>query len=345
MTTFSTCKTAVSPENPEHRNSLKLIIQIPCFNEEENLVATLNALPRKLDGVDEIEILIVNDGSRDGTAQVARNWGVDHLINLPANRGLAKAFSVGLEASLESGADIIVNADADNQYHADDIPALLKPIQEGIAEIVVGARPITDNPNFGFAKKCMQRLGSAVVRLFSKTAIVDAPSGFRAFSRRAALQLRVFSKYTYPIETIIQAGQRGIPICSVPVRVRPPTRSSRLVRSIPDYVARSVLTILRIFILYRPMAFFSACAFIVFLPGFILGLRFLAFLFAGDGQGHIQSLILATLLMSSGILLFIVAILADLIAANRQLLEDLHWKIARSLEPAPKDRFETHPSD
>ncbi len=320
------------------RARVKLIIQIPCYNEEATLPETLAALPASLEGVDEIETLVVNDGSSDRTLQIAKDIGVDHIVTQVRNRGLARAFMAGLEASLDAGADIVVNTDGDNQYCADDIPVLIAPILTGEADIVIGARPIFNNPNFGILKKLLQQLGSAVVRVFSGTDVRDAPCGFRAISRLAAMQMRVFSGYTYTLETIIQAGHHGLSVKSVPVRVNEQRRPSRLVRNLPSYLWRSCLTILRIFILYRPLPFFSLCSFLIFFPGFLLGLRFLVFFLAGQGDGKIQSLILAALLMTSGAMLFIVAILADLIAANRMLLEDVHWRVAKMRYAQTGDR-------
>jgi glycosyltransferase involved in cell wall biosynthesis len=308
---------------------MKLIIQIPCYNEEATLGVTLSALPRKVPGVDVVEWLIIDDGSDDRTVEVARAYGVDHIVRLPRNQGLARGFMAGLEASIKAGADIIVNTDADNQYCADDIPRLIEPILSGKAEIVVGARPILGIKHFSPLKKLLQKLGSYVVRLASKTDIPDAPSGFRAMSRNAAMRLNVFSEYTYTLETIIQAGQKSMAITSVPIRTNEDLRPSRLVKSIPSYVQRSILTIFRIFITYRPFQFFSTAAAIFFIAGFLIGVRFLYFYFTGGGGGHIQSLILAALLMALGGMLFVLALLADLISVNRKLLEKLDWRIQK----------------
>lgn len=306
---------------------MKLVIQIPCLNESGTLEETLRALPKELPGVETIETLIIDDGSTDNTAAVAREAGATRVVAFKANRGLAHAFSAGLQTALDMGADIIVNTDADNQYCGEDINRLVAPVVSGEADMVVGARPIEDNPNFGWLKKRLQRLGSSVVRWVSGVEVEDAPSGFRAFSREAARRIRVFDAYTYTLDTLIQAGQKGLKVISVPVRVNRQTRPSRLIKSTPAYIRRSLLTIFRIFVLYRPFTFFSWLAAASFLPGFLLGLRFLLFYFRGEGDGHVQSLILASILLLSGVLLFIVAILADLIAANRKLLEDLQFKI------------------
>ena len=306
---------------------MKLIIQIPCYNEENALPVTLAALPREVPGVDVVEWLIVDDGSTDRTIEVARAHGVDHVVRLPRNQGLAKAFMAGLEASLKAGADIILNTDADNQYCAEDIPKLVQPILDGKAQIVIGARPITDIQHFSFTKKQLQKIGSWAVRLASKTNIPDAPSGFRAISRDAAMRLNVFDEYTYTLETIIQSGQKGMAIMAVPIRTNEYLRPSRLVKSIPSYIRRSILTILRIFITYRPFRFFAIQGAISFTLGFLIGLRFLFFYFSGHGRGHIQSLILAALLLGIGFFLMVAGVLADLISVNRKMLEDLKWRL------------------
>ena len=238
--------------------TLKLVIQIPCYNEAATLGTTLRELPRTVPGVDRVEWLVIDDGSTDATVAVAREHGVDHIVRLPVNRGLARAFMAGLEAALRVGADIIVNTDADNQYCAADIPALVAPVVAGRADMVIGARPIGDIAHFSPAKKLLQRIGSRVVQLASNTRVPDAPSGFRAFSLAAATQLNVFSSYTYTLETIIQAGQKGLVVDSVPVRVNADLRPSRLVRSVPQYLWRSGLTIGHIFLIYRPFRFFAA---------------------------------------------------------------------------------------
>lgn len=309
---------------------MKLIIQIPCYNEEATLGITLSALPRELPGVDTIEWLIVDDGSRDRTVEVARACGVDHVVRLPRNQGLAKGFMAGLDACLKAGADIIVNTDADNQYCADDIPKLIEPILKGEAEIVVGARHIDEIEHFSPAKKLLQKLGSWVVRIASKTDIPDAPSGFRAMSKEAAMQLNVFNEYTYTLETIIQAGQKNMAIVSIPVRTNDDLRPSRLVKSIPVYIRRSILTILRIFITYKPFRFFVLAGSLAFTLGFIIGLRFLHHYLMGQGTGHIQSLILSALLMGTGFFLGVTGLLADLISVNRKLLENIQYELRKS---------------
>ncbi len=324
----------------------KLIIQIPCYNEESTLPVTLAELPREVAGVDEVEWLVIDDGSGDRTSETARAHGVDHVVRLPRHQGLARAFVSGLDASLRAGADIIVNTDADNQYRAEDIPKLIEPILQGRAEIVVGARQISEIRDFSFAKKLLQRVGSWVIRRVSKTDVPDAPSGFRAINREAAMKLQVFNEYTYTVETIIQAGQKGMAITWVPVRTNDRLRPSRLVRSIPSYVRSQVLTMFRIFITYKPFRFFAFLGSLLFLGGFAIGARFLYFYFTGRGGGHVQSLILAALLMGSGFFLAVVGVLADLISVNRKLLERLDWRLqkveekvvaesARERAPAP----------
>ncbi len=307
----------------------KLIVQIPCYNEEETLGVTLSALPRQVPGVDIVEWLVIDDGSRDRTVEVAKECGVDHIISLSANQGLAKAFMVGLEACLTVGADIIVNTDADNQYCADDIPYLIAPILRGEAEIVVGERPISEIEHFSGAKKLLQKLGSWAVRLASNTDIPDAPSGFRAFSRSAALRLNVFNEYTYTLETIIQAGQKGMAITSVPVRTNPPLRPSRLVRSTPSYVWRSLFTILRIFMVYKPLRFFLFLGSVPFSMGVTLGIRWLVYFWLGTERTRVPSLILAAILILIGFQLWMLGLLADLLAANRKLMEEIQVRLRR----------------
>ncbi len=306
---------------------MKLIIQIPCYNEASTLDITLTALPRKMPGFDVVEWLIIDDGSQDDTVRVARECGVDHVVRHTRNQGLAHGFMTGLDACLRLGADVIVNTDADNQYNADDIPALTAPILARQADIVVGARPIETIKHFSPAKKLLQKLGSWVVRVASKTNIPDAPSGFRAMSRAAAQRLMVFNDYTYTLETIIQAGQKNMAITSIPIRVNEDLRPSRLVKSIPSYIKRSIFTIVRIFVVYRPFRFFGTIGAVLFGAGFLIGLRFLWFYFSGQGEGHIQSLILAGALLIMGFQTFLVAFLADLLAANRKLLEDIRFNV------------------
>ncbi len=305
---------------------MKLIIQIPCYNEAESLASTLAFLPRSLEGIDQVEWLVIDDGSTDGTAQIAKDAGVDHVVRLPQNRGLARGFSAGLEAAIKYGADVIVNTDADNQYNAADIGKLVAPILAKEADIVIGERPISSIQHFSPVKKLLQKLGSFVTRGLSRTDVRDAPSGFRAISRSAARRLNVFSEYTYTLETIIQAGQNGMAVMSVPVRVNGETRPSRLVKSIFSYVKRSALTMFRIFVVYRPLRFFLALSFVSFSGGFVLGLRNLYFHLIGEG-GHVQSVILSALLIGAALLLFMIGLLADLISVNRRLLEKVQWRL------------------
>jgi len=307
----------------------KLIIQIPCYNEERTLGLTLDELPRQLPGIDVIEWLVIDDGSRDRTVEVAKAYGVEHIVRLATNQGLAKAFMTGIEASLKAGADIIVNTDADNQYCADDIPLLVEPILLGQAEIVIGARPIKEIRHFSPSKKLLQKLGSWVVRLASNTKIPDAPSGFRAFSRQAAMQLNVFNSYTYTLETIIQAGQKGMAVTSVPIRTNPVLRPSRLVRSNTSYVVRSLLTILRIFMLYKPLRFFVLLGSLPFSFGVVLGLRWLIYFGLGTERTRIPSLILTAILILIGFQLWMFGLIADLMAANRRLIEDTQLRMRR----------------
>ncbi len=311
---------------------MKLIIQIPCLDEAQSLPHALAQLPRALEGCATVEWLVIDDGSSDGTAQVARAHGVDHVIRHPVNRGLAAAFMTGLEASLARGADIIVNTDADNQYDARDIEALVRPILEGRAEMVIGARPIAATEHFSWLKRKLQHLGSAVVRLASNTRVDDAPSGFRAFHRTAAQRLNVFSSYTYTLETIIQAGHSNIHVLSVPIRTNPDLRPSRLVKSIGRYVWRSASTIVRIFATYRPLAFFSLVASFFFLVGLLFGGWYLGHMLTGEGSGHVQSAVLAAASITIGLIVFMLGFLADLQSVNRRLLERIDWQLRQLVE-------------
>lgn len=308
---------------------MKLIIQIPCLNEQETLAIALAELPRQVPGFDSVEWLIIDDGSSDNTVKVALENGVDHVVRHTKNQGLAKAFMTGLDACLNLGADVIVNTDADNQYNAEDIPALVRPILDKSSDIVVGARPIEAIEHFSPLKKILQKLGSWVVRTASNTDIPDAPSGFRAFSRDAAMHLNVFNEYTYTLETIIQAGQKNMAISSVPVRVNKDLRPSRLVKSIPAYIKRSIITIVRIFVVYKPFYFFMSIGAVALFIGGLIGARFLYYYLQGMGGGMIQSLILASVMLGFGFQTVLVAFLADLLAANRRLLEDVQYKLRK----------------
>ena len=309
---------------------MKLIIQIPCYNEAETLEVALNDLPKHIDGIDTIEYLIINDGSKDKTVEVAKNWGVHYVVNFKQNRGLAKGFMAGLDACLRNGADIIVNTDADNQYCGDDIEKLVRPILEGKSDIVIGSRPIDQTEHFSPLKKKLQHLGSWVVRKASKSDIPDAPSGFRAYSREAAMRINVTNEYTYTLETIVQAGRERIPMQSVDIRTNAELRPSRLFNSMLGYVKKSMLTIFRAFALYKPLKFFTILGSIPFTIGFILGVRFLIYVFQGNSTGHIQSLILASTLLMMGFMTFIVGILADVIAGERKILEDVQVHVRRT---------------
>ncbi len=316
---------------------MKLIIQIPCYNEAETLAIALGALPREVEGFDTVEWLIINDGSTDDTVKVAKACGVDHIVDFKHNQGLAKGFMAGIKECLRQGADVIVNTDADNQYEAKDIPKLVKPILEHKAEYVIGARPIDKTEHFSPAKKFLQKLGSWVVRKASRTDIPDAPSGFRAMSRECAMQLNVYNNYTYTLETIIQAGQKNMAITSVPIRTNEDLRPSRLLSSIPNYIKKSVVTIVRISVVYKSFQFFMSIAAVLFALGLILGLRYLYFYFTGDGSGHIQSVILAGVLMGMGFQTGLIAFIADLLSVNRKLLEELRVEqMKASLEKTGK---------
>ncbi len=306
---------------------MKLVIQIPCYNEESALPVTLAALPKHIDGIDDIEVLIINDGSTDRTVEIAKSFGVKNFVDMPHNCGLAKAFVAGLQKSIEIGADIIVNTDADNQYCADDIEKLVKPVLSGEADIVIGSRPVSQIEHFSPLKKVLQKLGSAVMRIVSSTEVEDAPSGFRAFSRSAALQINVFDNYTYTMETIIQARAKGLVLKSIPIRVNADLRKSKLVKNMFDYIRRSVFTMLRMFLIYRPFRFFAIIAGIFLVLGTILGLRFLYYYIFSSGSGHIQSLILSAILIITGVQVAVIAVLSELMSINRKLLEDIQRRL------------------
>ncbi len=308
---------------------MKLIIQIPCYNEAETLEVTLNDLPKHIDGIDVIEYLIINDGSRDNTVEVAKNWGVNYIVNFRNNKGLARGFMAGLDACLRNGADIIVNTDADNQYCGADIEKLIQPILRGEAGMVVGERPIDDTAHFSFLKKKLQHLGSWVVRKASRTDIPDAPSGFRAFSRSTAMRLNVFNEYTYTLETIVQAGRNKMAVTSVPIRTNPDLRESRLSQSMFGYVKKSVLTIGRAYMMYRPWAVFTLIAAIFGIVGIALGIRYLVYFIMGQGSGHVQSLILASMLIIIAVLCEVIGMLADVIAGNRKLLQEIQFQLRK----------------
>lgn len=304
-----------------------VIIQIPCLNEAETLPLVLKELPSSLPGVDKVEWQIIDDGCTDDTVPVALANGVHHVVSMGYNQGLARAFIAGIEHGLNLGADIIVNTDADNQYCSEDIEKLVTPILENRADMVVGARPIASAHNFSRTKKAMEKFGSWVVRKLSGVNVSDAPSGFRAVNRRVAKRLNVYNEYTYTLETLIQAGQSNIRVLSVPIRINEDTRPSRLVRSIWHYIARSVGTILRVYLIYRPLRSFAIVAACFFVPGFALILRFLYYYAIGQGDGWIQSVVLGSSLVVISILLLMIGILSDLISVNRRLLENVKVRL------------------
>lgn len=309
---------------------MKLIIQIPCYNEEATLPETLADLPMAIPGIEVIETLVIDDGSTDQTSSLASELGVDHVIRFPRNRGLAVAFAGGLNACLNAGADIIVNTDGDHQYQGSSIPNLVAPIVRGEADMVVGDRQVDTIPHFSWLKKVLQKLGTRVVRWTSGTDVQDATSGFRAISRQAAAQLVVFSSYTYTLETIIQAGKRGLVVASVPVETNPKLRESRLIRSVSSYVLRSSVTILRIFMMYEALRVFTLISLMPALAGVVLFVRYAFFYAAGQGSGHIQSVVVASVLLLLAFQILLLGLLADLIAKNRRLSEEIHYRIRES---------------
>ncbi len=310
---------------------MKLIIQIPCFNEEKTLPATIKDIPRRIDGIDEIEILVIDDGSSDETAKVAKELKVNHVVRFKKHRGLAHAFMAGLNTALEQKADIIVNTDADNQYRGQDIQKLIRPILRSEADMVIGQRDISNIKDFSLIKKIFQKIGSWVVRRISGTKALDATCGFRAYSKEAALQLNVMSDYTYTLETIIQAGKKDIALAFVPIGRNRDVRRSRLISSIPNYIMRSIATLMRIYATYEPLRTFSIIGGLLFLAGLLIGVRFLYFYFIGNGSGHIQSLILAAVLLIVGFQIAIIGLAADLIATNRRLIEDYSYRARKRM--------------
>jgi glycosyltransferase involved in cell wall biosynthesis len=313
---------------PDHL--VKLIIQIPCYNEADILPETINALPRKLDGIDDIEFIVIDDGSEDGTARVAQELGVHHIITLPHHMGLATAFVSGLEASLKQKADIIVNTDADNQYQGQDISRLIEPILAGRADIVVGDRRVASQKNFSPFKRILQRLGSWVIARASGVNTPDATSGFRAITRQAALRTLVLSEYSYTLETLIQAGSQRMAVEYVPIRTNPQTRPSRLMQNLTHYLANSSATILRAYTMYRPLRVFTALGLILIFLGSVLGLRFLYLNYiVGQGSGLIQSVILSAVLFIVGFQILLIGLLADLIGFNRKILEEVLFRLRR----------------
>ncbi len=308
---------------------MKVVIQVPCYNEAEYLPATLGDLPRSLDAVDEVEIVVIDDGSADDTARVARSAGADHVIRAPVNQGLARAFSAGLDFALRRGADIIVNTDADNQYPGDNVAKLIEPILHHEADIVIGNRNPHRLAHFSYSKRLLQRLGSWVVRGLSQTDIPDVASGFRAFSREAALRMNVVSDFTYTLETIIQAGKKQLFITHVDIETNAQVRPSRLFTGTGNYLTRSVGTIVRIYALYEPLRVFSTIGAVLLLAGSAIGMRFVYYYATTGGEGHIQSLILAAVLLIAGFITVLIGLLADLIGSSRRMIEDALLRIRR----------------
>jgi glycosyltransferase involved in cell wall biosynthesis len=320
---------------------MKLIIQIPCYNEEKTLPLTFKELPSSIKGIDVIEYLIINDGSSDNTIQVAKELGIHHIVNFKNNKGLAKGFLAGIDACLKLGADIIVNTDADNQYRGEDIVKLVEPIVSGTADMVIGERPISQTAHFSPLKKKLQKLGSFVVRIASGTKVPDTTSGFRAYSKSAAMRINVINAYTYTLETIIQAGQNKTAISTAKIHTNPETRESRLFQSMYRYISKSALVIVRSFIMYKPLKFFCAVGMILISLGIITGIRFLIFFFGSGGGGHMQSLILASLLIMLGAEAIITGLLSDVVAANRRLLEDIQYRVKNlEIETVYKEKQE-----
>lgn len=314
---------------------MKLIIQIPCYNEAETIVSTLKLLPRRIDGIEQVEVLVIDDGSQDNTVDAARLGGADHVLCLHNHVGLARAYAAGLDACLRLGADVIVNTDADNQYEAADIPLLLEPIIKGQAELVVGDRGVATLPFFSPIKRKLQSLGSRVVSQASGLNIPDVTSGFRAMTREVALRTMVLSEYSYTLETLIQAGNRKVKVASVPIHTNPPQRPSRLMRGILDYLQNSSITIIRAYSMYRPLRVFFAIGALLMLAGTALGIRFLLLRFIfQQGAGNVQSLILAAVLLIIGFQTLVIGLVADLIAFNRKILEEILYRL-RNMEISP----------
>ena len=305
-----------------------LVIQIPCHNEEEVLPRVLADLPTSIPGVARIITLVIDDGSTDRTVEIARAHGAE-VVRLPVNRGLARAFLTGLDRAVQLGADVVVNTDGDHQYRGEDIAKLVAPVLDGRADLVVGTRPVAEIASFSPVKKLLQKLGSWATRVASGTTVEDAPSGFRAMNREAAMRLHVFNRYTYTVETIIQAGRKGMRVLSVPVGVNVVTRPSRLVKGSGSYVMRQLNVMVRVFMTYKPFRFFAVPGVVSGALGATLLARFLWFYVTDGGRGHVQSVIIGALLAGAGLFLVVIGLLADLIAVNRQLLEDVEWRVRR----------------
>lgn len=305
---------------------MKLFVQIPCLNEEQTIASVIRDIPREIEGIDEIKVLVIDDGSSDRTAEVARRAGADCVVRFPVTQGLARAFSTGINRCLEMGADIIVNTDGDHQYAGTDIPKLVQPILDGNADIVIGDRQTMKLAHFSYLKRKLQKLGSRTVSLLSGRRIPDVTSGFRAYGRDAALRLNIFSGFTYTLESIIQAGNNQLAVAHVPIQANGPTRRSRLFSNMATYLRRSIATILRIYVLYQPLRTFLYLGGVIFLVGMLGVLRFMYFWFSGTGQGHIQSLTMSGVLLIIGFQVWMLGIVADLISVNRRLSEEILYR-------------------
>jgi len=316
---------------------MKLIIQIPCYNEEKTLEAVISDLPEKIPHIDTIETLIIDDGSTDRTVEKARALGVDHIVALKTHRGLAGAFAAGIEYALDQGADIILNTDGDNQYQGEDIPKLIAPIITGEADVVIGTRQIEKVPHFSFFKKKMQKWGSGIIRKLSKTPVKDATSGFRAFSRDAAMRINPLTEYSYTIESLVQLGNEKLKIMSVPIQVNPKLRESRLIKNTPSFIAHQGLTLFRMYSVYRAFRVFLIFGVVVAIPGLIGFIRFFYFYFTSGGEGHIQSLIFSAVFVICGFFILMLGIIAELVSSNRKMIEKMIYKI-RKLEMNHKNR-------